>query len=52
MLGTAYAYYFYMYYPYIIQSLRRTKCLVIFDDVNKIDNIGQLAQISRYLQLH
>jgi hypothetical protein len=52
MLGTAYAYYFYLFYPYMIQSFRKTKALVIFDDVNKIDNIGQLAQIARYLQLN
>jgi hypothetical protein len=48
-LGTAYLYYFYMLYPFLIQSFRRTQPLVIFDDVNKIANMGLLAQISRYL---
>lgn len=43
MLATAYIYYMYMKYPFILQSFRRTKPLVIFDDVNKIDKIGQLA---------
>lgn len=51
MLGTAYVYYFYMIYPFIIQSFRRTKPLIIFDDVNKIDDIGMLSQVARYLQL-
>jgi hypothetical protein len=49
VFGTAYIYYFSMFYPFIIQSFRRTKPLIIFDDVNKIDNIGKLAEISRYL---
>jgi Cdc6-like AAA superfamily ATPase len=52
MLSTAYVYYIYMIFPFLIQSFRRTKPLVIFDDINKIDHIGQLAEISRYLQLH
>lgn len=43
MLGTAYSYYFYMIYPVLIQSFRRSKPLVVFDDVNKIDDIGKLA---------
>jgi hypothetical protein len=43
MLITAYIYYFSMFYPFIIQSFRRSKPLIIFDDVNKIDNIGKLA---------
>lgn len=51
MLGTAYCYYFYMLYPLIIQSFRRSKPLIIFDDVNKVDDIGKLAEISRYLEL-
>lgn len=33
MLATAYGYYFYMVYPYIMQSFRKTKPLIIFDDV-------------------
>lgn len=51
MLGTAYCYYFYMLYPLIIQSFRKSKPLIIFDDVNKVDDIGKLAEISRYLEL-
>lgn len=43
MLGTAYIYYIYMKYPFILQSFRRTKPIVVFDDINKIDKIGQLA---------
>ena len=43
MLSTAYVYYIYMIYPFIMQSFRRTKPLVIFDDINKIDHMGQLA---------
>jgi hypothetical protein len=49
--ATGYMYYFYMIYPFIIQSFRRTQPLIIFDDVNKIANMGLLAQISRYLEL-
>lgn len=52
MLGTAYFYYCYMIYPFLVQSFRRTKPLLILDDVNKIDHVGQLVQISRYLQMH
>lgn len=51
MLGTCYVYYFYMMYPFIIQSLRRSKALIVFDDINKIEKVGQLPQISRFLQL-
>lgn len=52
MLGTAYAYYMYLVYPFLLQSFRRTKALVVFDDLNKIDDMGQLSEIARYLQLH
>lgn len=51
-LGTIYLYYLYMIYPFLRQSIRRTKALVLFDDLNKIDNLGKLSEIARFLQLH
>lgn len=41
--GTSYLYYMYMIYPFIRQSIRRTKALVVFDDLNKIDDLGKLS---------
>jgi hypothetical protein len=49
MLSSAYVYYFALFYPFIIQSFRRTAPLIVFDDVHKLDSIGRLAEVSRYL---
>lgn len=38
-------------YPFLIQSLRRTCPLIIFDDLNKIEHLNMLTEIVRYLQL-
>lgn len=38
-------------YPLMMQTVRRTKPLIIFDDLNKITNLNKLAEISRYLYL-
>jgi hypothetical protein len=36
LMGLTYAYYLYFLYPLVVQSLRRTCPLIIFDDLNKI----------------
>jgi hypothetical protein len=51
LMGLSYTYYLYFLYPLVVQSLRRTCPLIIFDDLNKIEHLNMLPEIVRYLQL-
>ena len=37
--------------PILIQSIRRTFPIVVFDDLNKIEHMNMLAEIVRFLKV-
>lgn len=41
-MSISYIYYLYFMYPLLVQSLRRTCPLIIFDDLNKIEHLNML----------
>lgn len=51
LMGTGYGFYLHFIYPFIIQSLRRTCPVIIFDDLNKIEQLNMFPEIVRYLQV-
>lgn len=50
-IGFTYLYYIDFIYPLMIQSFRRTCPVIIFDDLNKIEQMNMFPEIVRYLQL-
>ncbi len=44
-------YYSFFMYPFIKQSFRKTSPLLIIDDINKLEHIGKLSELVRFLAL-
>ena len=51
LLGISFISYANFMFPFLIQSFRRTVPMVIFDDLNKIEHLGMLSEIVRFLQV-